>query len=221
MLIGNMALSLNMLTTPVQWCVLRKGRRLFALLGKATPAGLTYFGRDDISNSWAVTAEFGCLRLERLSGDEEITGDQLFLPTLVSYDYGITGPNESPEVSRVIFGLLPPELEQLVNVLRHGSFPMLGFSLADLRCSISCCVIPGCWPHVVTSNLALYGNVVSLETFVRVLVSSLPQGQLGVRFPALQPAFKQMMRLMVWQRRGVPYSKEMLELAPTPALVAK
>jgi hypothetical protein len=217
----NMALTLNMMTTPVQWCVLRKGRRIFALLGKATPAGLTCFGREDLANSWALTTEFGCLRLERLSGDEELTGDQLFLPTPLSYQYGISGPNESPEVTRVIYGILPDELEQLVDVMRRGSFPMLGFSLSDLKCSITSCVIPGCWPHVVTSNLALYGNVVSLETFVRVLVSSLPQGQLSVRFPALQPVFKQMMRLMVWQRRGIPYSKEMLEMAPSPALIVK
>ena len=27
-------------------------------------------------------AEFGCLRLERLSGDEEVTGEQVFLPLL-------------------------------------------------------------------------------------------------------------------------------------------
>jgi hypothetical protein len=221
MVCPDMDLRLNLLTTPVQWCVLRKGRRVFALLGKATPAGLACFGREDVANGWAVTAEFGCVRLERLSGEEEVTGDQLFLPTPISYEYGVTGPNESPEVTRVIFGLMPAELEQLITVLRRGSFPMLGFSLVDLRCAISSCVIPGYWPHIVTSNLALYGNVVSFEAFVRLLVSSLPQGQLGVRFPALQPVFKQMMRLMVWQRRGIPYSKEMLELAPTPALAAK
>ena len=210
-----------MLNAPVQWCLLRKGPRVFALLGKATPFGLAPFGRKDLPASWAVTAEFGCLRLERLSGEEEVTGDALFLPTPLSYEYGITGANESPELTRAVFGLLPSELDQLVTVLRRGSFPMLGFSLADLKCSISSCVIPGYWPHLVTSNLALYGNVVSLESFIRILVSSLPHGHLGVRYPALQPVFKQMMRLMVFQRRGVPYSKEMLEMSPALALAAK
>ena len=37
-----------------------------------------------------------------------------------------------------------------------------------------------------------------------------------MRFPELQPVFKQMMKLMVIRRRGMPYSKEILELAPIP-----
>jgi hypothetical protein len=73
----------------------------------------------------------------------------------------------------------------------------------------------------VTSNLALYGNVVTPETFIRVLVSSMPQGQLSARFPSLQPIFKQLMRLSVMPRRGVPYCKDMLELTPARALIAK
>ena len=94
---------------------------------------------------------------------------------------------------------------------------MLGFSQRDLRCSLTCCIIPGYWPHVVTSNMALHGNVVSLEAFVRVMVASLPQARLSARFPDLQPVFEQMMRLVVRPRRGIPYSREMLELAPGPA----
>jgi hypothetical protein len=210
-----------MLSTPVQWCLLRKGPRVFALLGKATPNGLAPFGRDDVVGSWAVTSELGCLRLERLYGDEEVTSDQFYLPTPFCYDYGIIGPNESPETTRAVFGLLSWELEELVNRLRHGSFPVLGFSRTDLRCAISSCIIPGHWPHVVTSNLALYGNVVTPETFIRVLVSSMPQGQLSARFPSLQPIFKQLMRLSVMPRRGVPYCKDMLELTPARALAAK
>jgi hypothetical protein len=216
-----MALCMNMLNRPVQGCLLQKGSRVFALLGKVTPSGLTCFRREDVAGGWALTAEFGCLRLERLCGDEEVTGDQLFLPTPSSYHYGIAGDNDSPEVVRAVFGLLPRELEQLVDVLRRGSFPMLGFSLGELKCSLSSCMIPGQWPHVVTSNLALYGNVVSLETFMRVLASSLPQGQLTVRFPALLPVFKQVMRLTVFRRRGNLYTKEALELAPAPALTEK
>ena len=72
---------------------------------------------------------------------------------------------------------------------------MLGFSQRDQRCSLTCCIIPGYWPHVVTSNMALHGNVVSLEAFVRVMVASLPQARLSTRFPDLQPVFEQMMRL--------------------------
>jgi hypothetical protein len=211
-----MSLSLAQLNTPVQWCVLRKGSRTFALLGKVTSGGLTSFCRNDLPGNWALTAEYGCLRMERLSGDEEVTWDQLFLPTSCSYDYGVSGVNQSLEMSRAIFGLLAHELEQLVDVLRRGSFPMLGFSAVDVKCSFTSCVIPAYWPHVVVSNLALYGNVVSVEAFVRILVSSLPQGQLGVRFPELQPVFKQMMKLMVIRRRGMPYSKEVLDLAPVP-----
>ena len=62
--------------------------------------------------SWALTAEFGCLRLERLSGDEEVTGQQLFLPLPADYDYGIVGTDKSPETTRAIFGLLPSELDR-------------------------------------------------------------------------------------------------------------
>src|SRR5207244_13077264 len=102
----------------------------------------------------------------------------------------------STDVTRAIFGLSPEELELLVSALRCGSFPVLGFSQVDLRCSISGCTIPGYWPHIVISNVALYGNVVSLETFVRIIVASLPQGQLSNRFPTLQPIIKKMMKLM-------------------------
>jgi hypothetical protein len=53
-----------------------------------------------------------------------------------------------------------------------------------------------------------------LEAFVRVLVASLPQARLSVRFPELHPVFKQMMRLVVMPHRGIPFTREMLELAP-------
>jgi hypothetical protein len=158
------------------------------------------------------------LRLERLSGQEEVTGEQVFLPLPADYNYGITGPEKSPETTRAVFGLLASELERLVNALRRGSFPVLGFSQRDQRCSLTCCIIPGYWPHVVTSNMALHGNVVSLEAFVRVMVASLPQARLTARFPELHPVFEQMMRLVVTRRRGIPYSRDMLELAPGPAL---
>jgi hypothetical protein len=211
-----MAMCLNRVTTPVEGRLLRKGSRVFGLLGKATPFGLDSFRRDDVSRHWALTAEFGFLRLERLAGDEEVTGHRLFLPTSLMYDYGLTGAGPSPEMARAVFGLLPAELEQLVTVMRQGSFPILGFSYTDLKCSLSACTIPGCWPHVVTSNLALYGNVLSLESFVRIVVSSLAPGQLGLRFPTLQPVFKHLTQLIATRRRGVPYAKEMLELAPEP-----
>jgi hypothetical protein len=62
--------------------------------------------------------------------------------------------------------------------------------------------------------------VVSLETFIRIMVSSLPQGQLTQRFPELQQVLKQLMKLIATQRRGVLYSREMLELVPpTPLAV--
>jgi len=215
-----MSLSLKMLNTSAQWSVLRHGSRTFGLLGKATPFGLSSFTRNDVARAWALTAEFGCLRLERLSGEEEVTDEQLVLPKPFSYEYGIDGVSASSETTRAIFGLSPAELEQLVSVLRCGSFPVLGFSQVDLRCSISGCTIPGYWPHVVVSNVALYGNVVSLETFVRIVVASLPQGHLAIRFPALQKIIKQMMKLMATQRRGVLYSREMLELVPPTPLAA-
>jgi len=211
-----MACCLSKLTTPMPGCLLRKGSRVFALLGKATPLGLAAFNREDLFRSWALTAEFGCLRLEHLSGDEEVTGEQLFLPLPADYNYGITGSDKSPETTRAVFGLLPSELEQLVSVLRRGSFPVLGFSQRDLRCSLTCCIIPGYWPHVVTSNMALQGNVISLEAFVRVMVASLPQARLSARYPDLQPVFERMMRVVVKRRRGIPYSREMLEEDPGP-----
>ena len=212
-----MALCLSKLTTPMPGCLLRKKQRIFALLGKATPLGLAAFSREDISRSWALTAEFGCLRLEQLSGDEEVTGEQVYLPLPADYDYGITGPDKSPQLTRAVFGLLASELEQLISAMRRGGFPVLGFSQRDLRCSLTGSVIPGYWPHVVISNMALHGNTVSLEAFVRVMVASLPQARLSTRFPDLQPIFKQMMRLVVKPRYGVPFCHEMLELVPGPA----
>jgi hypothetical protein len=199
-------------------CVLRKGKRVFALLGKVTPVGLAGFSRDDVFRSWALTAELGCLRLERLAGDEEVTGEQMFLPLPSDYSYGVTGHENSTEMTRAIFGLLASELEELVSAFRRGGFPVLGFSQRDIRCSLTCCTIPGYWPHIVTSNMALHGNVVSLEAFVRVMVSSLPQARLIARYPDLEPVFKHMMRLVVRPRRGIPYSPDMLELAPVPVL---
>ena len=215
--IRSMGLCLSKLSPPTPGCLLRSERRVFALLGKATPSGLAVFGREDVSRSWALTAEFGCLRLERLTGEEEVTGQQLFLPLPADYDYGIAGPDRSPQATRAVFGLLAAELEQVVSALRRGSFPVLGFSSRDLRCSLTGCIIPGYWPHVVTSNMALNGNVVSLEAFVRLIVASLPQGRLRTCFPDLQPVFQHMIRLAVAHRRGIPYSREMLELAPVPA----
>ena len=217
-----MALCLNKLTTPMPGCLLRKGPRVFALLGKATPIGLATFSPADVSRSWALTAEFGCLRLERLTGDEEVTGQRLFLPQSSEYSYGTTGPDKSAETTRAVFGLLPSELEQVVSVLRRGSFPFLGFSERDQRCSLTCCIVPGYWPHVVISNMALHGNVISLEAFVRMMVASLPQARLSVRFPDLVPVFREMMRLIVTPRRGLPYTRETLALAPgtVPAGVA-
>lgn len=216
-----MSVRLNMVSRPVQRCLVRKGPRLFGLLGKATPFGLTGFGAADVGNAWALTAEYGCLRLERLGGEEEVTGHQLFLPTPFFYDYGVLGCNRSPEVARAVFGLLSWELDKLVSELRRGGFPVLGFSRTDLRCAISGALIPACWPHVVTSNQALYGNVVSVETFVRIVVSSLPQGQFNLRLPSLEAAFRQMLRLTLQQRRGVPCTREMLDMAPAPALAAE
>jgi hypothetical protein len=216
-----MAQCLNRLDSSVQWGLLRKGTRLFALLGKVTPLGLDSFGSADVSRAWALTAELGCLRLERLSGDEEVTGDHFFLPTPYSYDYGIIGEHDSPEITRAVFGLLPVELEYLVTVLRRGSFPVLGYSHTDLQCGISSCIIPAHWPHLVVSNLALYGNAVSMETFIRVVIASLPQNQLSLRYPSLQFVVKQMLKLLVVQRRGLPYTKDTLALAPAGACAVK
>jgi hypothetical protein len=203
-----------MLESPVQRCLLKKGPRLFGLLGRPTPAGLAGFGPAHLVNHWALTAEWGCLRLERLTGEEEVTGHHLFLPTALCYDYGVTACNRSPAVARAVFGLLSWELDKLVAYLRRGGFPVLGFSRTDLLCAITGCIIPAYWPHVVTSNHALHGNVVSLETFIRILVSSLPEGQLAARFPQLQTVFRQMLPLTLPARPGVPYLKEILELAP-------
>jgi hypothetical protein len=127
-----MAQSLNAVASSVEWALMRKGTRVFALLGKATSSGIVPFRRDDIANSCAVTAEFGCIRLERMTGDEEVTGLELFLTTPFSYEYGIAGATGVPELTRAVFGLLPAELEQLVAAMRRGSFPVLGFSAGDL-----------------------------------------------------------------------------------------
>ncbi len=216
-----MALCLNSLGSTVTWAVLRKQNRTFALLGKATSSGLMPFGSHDVSRAWAVTAEFGCLRLERLSGEEEVTGDQLVLPTAFFYDYGITGSYESAETTRAVYGLLPGELEQLVTSLRHGSFPLLGFSHRELRCSITGCIIPGFWPHVVVSNSPLYGNVVSVESFVRLIVSSLPQTHLSPRMMGLQPMFRHLLKMATTAHPGIPYALEMLDFAPVPSLEPK
>src|SRR5438105_14212652 len=101
------------------------------MLSKATPFGLDPFNRIDVAINWALTAEFGCLRLERLSGDEEVTGARLFLPTAACYDYGVGGVGASLEAAKAVFGLLSFELEELINILRSGNVPMLGFSHTD------------------------------------------------------------------------------------------
>jgi hypothetical protein len=212
---------LNSLSTSVKWGVLRRGTRIFALLGKATPLGITAFSPYDVSGGWALTSELGCLRLEQLSGDEEVTGHQLILPTPFSYEYGVTGGDENGEMTRAVFGLLPSELEQLVTVLRLGSFPVLGFSQTDLRCCVTSSIIPSYWPHVVVSNLTLYGDAVSMEAFVRILVASMSQGRLLMRFPGLQKLVKQMLWVLILQRRGMPYNREILDVAAKNVLVAK
>jgi hypothetical protein len=216
-----MPLCLNMLNIPLQWCLLRRGARRFALLGKVTPAGLEPFSRDDLSRAWALTAELGCLRLERLTGHEEVTGEHCFFPTPCSYDYGILGATDSPATTRAIFGLLPSELDQLITALRQGSFPVLGYSHNTLKCSVTSGVIPPSWPHVVVSNVPLYGNVVSLEAFLRIVLTSLPHGRLVLRAPALHPVLQEMVKLLLVQRQGVPYTEEMAQLAPANALTAK
>ncbi len=212
---------LNTLTTSLEGGIVRKGTRVFAVLGKATPTGITAFRREDIGRSWAVTAEYGCLRLERLSGDEEVTGLEVFITTPFSYEYGISGLPSAADLTRSVFGLLPSELESIVTTLRRGSFPVLGYSPGDTKCSVNGSIIPGCWPHVVISNLSLYGNVVSVEGFMRVLVASMPQGQITARFPTLQPLVKHLLRLMVVQRRGLPYCREVLELSPAAVFAGK
>src|SRR5689334_11910169 len=97
---------LNAVETSLEWRLLQKGSRTFALLGKATPFGISPFTREDVTRSWAVTAESGCIRLERLAGDEEVTGLELFLPTPLTYDYGIVGSSGVPDLARTVFGLL-------------------------------------------------------------------------------------------------------------------
>src|SRR5260370_18673459 len=97
---------LKTLNTSAQWNVLRHGSRVFGLLGKATPFGLTSFTGHDIARAWALTAESGCLRLERLSGEEEVTTDQLVLPTPFSYEFVIDGLTCSSAMTRAIFGPL-------------------------------------------------------------------------------------------------------------------
>lgn len=215
-----MAVTLNTVESPVQRCLLKKGPRLFGLLGKATPAGLAPFGAADVGQSWALTSEWGCLRLERLTGTEEVTGHQLFLPTALCYDYGVAACNRSPAVTRAVFGLLSWELDKVVNTIRKKGFPVLGFSRTELVCGLSGTVIPAHWPHVVTSHQALYGNVISMESFVRLLVASMPEGHLATRFPHLQPVLRQMLPLTLPSRRGLPYVKSVLDLAPA-SLVLK
>jgi hypothetical protein len=209
-----MALLLNHLTTPLQWCLMRKGSRRFALLGKAGLAGLEPFGGDDPSRAWALTSELGCLRLERLIGDEEITGEHCFLPNLFSSDYGVSGGPDAPALTRAVFGLLPTELKSLMAALRRGNHPAMGFAHEELRCSLSACLIPPGWPHVVVSSSPLFGNVVSLESFLRIVISSLPQGRLVLGMPGLHPVFQEMVKLLLMPRVGLPYTRDTLELAP-------
>ncbi len=200
---------------------MRNGSRVFALVGKPTAEGLIPFESRDVGRTWAVTCEFGCLRLERLTGAEELTDLALFLSTPFTYDYGVGMPNENPELTRAVFGLLPAELELIVTALRQDSFPILGFSNTDLRCAISCNVIPAGWPHVVLSNMALYGNVVCVETFVRIIVSSPSSNHLTSRHPELRAKLKQLMALILMRRGGLPYDLEFLAGTPDMVLASK
>lgn len=204
-----------MLTSAVERCVMRKGSRVFGLLGRATPAGLAPFGPNDFARAWAVTADHGSLRLERLSGDEETTGLELFLPTAFSRDYGIAGAIAAPTLTRAVFGLLPSELDDAMAGLRRGAYPQAGFSPNPARCAVCSAIIPAGWPHVVVSSQPLYGNVICLESFFRILVSSVPAGRLASRFPSLLPVLKGLMTLVLTQRAGVPYHLDILKLSPT------
>jgi hypothetical protein len=49
---------------------------------------------------------------------------------------------------------------------------------------------------------------------MRIVVSSLSQSKLAMRFPALQPVFRRTMQLMAAQRKGIPFTRETLALAP-------
>jgi hypothetical protein len=73
----------------------------------------------------------------------------------------------------------------------------------------------------VVSNAPQYGNVVSLEAFVRVLVSSLPHGRLDARLPNLQSVALQILKLMGSERPGVPFYSDLLTLAPAGVLAGK
>src|SRR5690242_17745357 len=103
-----------MLSYSVERCVVRRGSRVFGLLGRATKSGIVPFGPQDVAKGWAVTAEYGCLRLERLTGEEEPTGLELLLPSAFSREFGIAGASEAPALTRAVFGLLPSELEQFL-----------------------------------------------------------------------------------------------------------
>src|SRR6266496_4938715 len=112
-----MGLCLNRLSRTLQASLLRKENRLFGLLGKVTPQGLVSFQAEDICRAWVLTAEFGCLRLEQLSGEEELTANDLFLPAPSGYEYGVTGGDDALEITRTVFGLLPAELDRLLSTL--------------------------------------------------------------------------------------------------------
>ncbi len=213
--------SLDMISSPIERCVIRKGSRVIGLLGRATTTGIVPFAPADVGVGWAVTAEHGTLRLEQLSGDEESTGLELFLPTAFSRDYGIAGAFAAPTLTRAVFGMLPAELDEMLAVLRQGNFPQMALSRLPLRCAISSAIIPSGWPHVLVSNQPLYGNVICLESFIRILVSSLPEGKLATRFPSLFPTLKRLMTLAVSKRAGAPYLPEVLKCAPLEPAVPK
>jgi len=210
-----------MIASPIERCVMRKGARVFGLLGRATPTGIVPFGPNDFAVGWAVTAEHGTLRLEQLSGDEEPTGLELFLPTTFSRDFGIAGAFAAPTLTRTVFGILPAELDEMVAILRQGNYPQMGLARTPLRCAICSGVIPAGWPHVLVSNQPLYGNVVCLESFIRILVSSVPEGHLARRFPSLLPTLKKLMTLVLTRRPGVPYLPEMLKYVPSETVGSK
>ena len=60
-----------------------------------------------------------------------------------------------------------------------------------------------------------------LSPFMRIVLTSLPHGRLLLRVPSLHPVFQEMVKLLLVSRRGLPYTKDVSELAPAGRLAEK
>lgn len=189
------------LATPVMSVLLEHMGRSFGLLGGITATGLT---KVCSSTGWVLTAEYGFLRIEQLSGNEKVLRSLLL--TNDSFSAG------EQCVTRSVFGLLPDEWALLLAVLNKGNLPRMDYGPQEEICALTKCIIPRGWPRLVVSNGAFGLGNISLEAFIRTLGASPSIWFLARKHPVLKRVVQVIIRMCLAHRKGLPYHREVVRL---------